>query len=39
MQQSLDVIIVGAGIIGVCIALELSRRGMRTVNIDKEAGG
>lgn len=37
MQKSYDAIIIGAGIIGACTALELSRRGMQTINIDKEA--
>lgn len=37
MQSKFDVIIIGAGIIGTCVALELSRRGMRTLNIDKQA--
>jgi len=35
MNQRYDVIVVGAGIIGCCIAFELSKRGLRTVNIDK----
>lgn len=35
MSQSYDVVIIGAGIIGAAIATELSRRGMRTLNIDK----
>ena len=30
-----DVIIIGAGVIGCAIALEMSRRGHRTLNIDK----
>ncbi len=32
-----DVIIIGAGVIGCALALELSRRGHRTLNIDKAA--
>ena len=32
---SADVIIIGAGVIGCALALELSRRGHRTVNVDK----
>ncbi len=35
MVESTDAIIIGAGIIGTSIALELARRGHRTVNIDK----
>lgn len=34
-STSLDVIIIGAGVIGCALALELSRRGHRTVNVDK----
>jgi sarcosine oxidase subunit beta len=30
-----DVVIIGAGVIGSAIALELARRGYRTVNVDK----
>ena len=29
-----DAIIIGAGIIGCCIAYELTKRGRRTLNID-----
>ena len=32
-----DVVIIGAGVIGCALALELSRRGHRTVNVDKAA--
>jgi sarcosine oxidase subunit beta len=35
MSKSYDAIIVGAGIIGACTAYELSRKGYRTLNIDK----
>lgn len=35
MSQSFDAVIIGAGVIGAAIATELSRRGRRTVNIDK----
>ena len=35
MADRYDAIIIGAGIIGVCIGLELSRRGWRTLNIDR----
>lgn len=34
-SASADVIIIGAGVIGCALALELSRRGHRTVNVDK----
>ncbi len=34
-DQDYDVIIIGAGVIGSAIALEMSRRGHRTLNIDK----
>ena len=37
MPQKKDVIIIGAGIIGTCIGLELSKRGLKTLNIDKLA--
>ena len=33
--DSADVIIIGAGVIGCALALELSRRGQRTINVDK----
>ena len=35
MAESYDAIIIGAGIIGACVGLELARRGHRTLNIDK----
>ena len=35
MAYSCDVIIIGAGIIGTCIAFELSKKGYKTLNIDK----
>ena len=35
MSDSYDAIIIGAGIIGGCTALELSKRGWRTLNLDK----
>jgi len=35
MGESYDAVIVGAGIIGACIGLELAKTGLRTVNIDK----
>lgn len=34
-EQSADVVIIGAGVIGCALALELSRRGHRTLNVDK----
>ncbi len=35
MQKGYDAIIIGAGIIGCCTAFELSKRGFKTLNIDK----
>jgi sarcosine oxidase subunit beta len=35
MERDTDAIIIGAGIIGAAVALELARRGYRTVNVDK----
>ena len=35
MAGNYDAIIIGAGIIGASIALELSRKGYRTLNLDK----
>ncbi|MDH3918421.1 MAG: FAD-binding oxidoreductase, partial [Rhodospirillales bacterium] len=35
MSKSYDAVIVGAGIIGACTAYELSKKGYRTLNIDK----
>src|ERR1700751_1151612 len=35
MSEEVDAIIIGAGVIGASIAFELSRRGYRTLNIDK----
>ena len=35
MSHQYDAIIIGAGIIGASIALELSRKGYRTLNLDK----
>ena len=34
MPNNYNAIIIGAGIIGCCIALELSRKGYRTLNVD-----
>ncbi|MDH3670396.1 MAG: FAD-binding oxidoreductase [Gammaproteobacteria bacterium] len=35
MADKYDAVIIGAGIIGACTAYELSRKGWRTLNIDK----
>ena len=35
MSKKYDAIIIGAGIIGCCVAFELSKRGKKTLNIDK----
>ena len=35
MRDSADAVIVGAGVIGSALALELSEQGYRTLNIDK----
>jgi len=35
MGQDYDAIVIGAGIIGGCTGLELTRRGFRTLNVDK----
>ena len=35
MKKDFDVIIIGAGIIGCCTAFELSKKGLKTLNIDK----
>jgi sarcosine oxidase subunit beta len=37
MNDTYDAIIIGAGIIGACTAYEMSRKGLRTLNIDKQA--
>jgi sarcosine oxidase subunit beta len=37
MKPNYDVVLIGAGIIGCCIAFELSKKGYTTLNIDKEA--
>ncbi len=34
MEQRYDALIVGAGIIGCCIAFELSKKGYKTINVD-----
>ena len=41
MSKAYDAIIIGAGIIGCCIAYEISKKGYRTLNIDFQpaAGG
>ena len=38
MSKNHDAIIIGAGIIGCCTALELARRGYRTLSVDKLHG-
>jgi len=35
MADEFDAIIIGAGVIGAAVALELSRKGYRTLNVDK----
>ena len=35
MSEKYDAIIIGAGIIGACIAFELSKKGYQTLNVDK----
>jgi sarcosine oxidase subunit beta len=37
-SQSADVIVIGAGVIGWSIGLELSRRGVSTINVDAYSG-
>lgn len=37
MKENYDVVLIGAGIIGCCIAFELSKKGYKTLNVDKEA--
>lgn len=36
MSKKVDVIVIGAGIIGACTAYELARKGYKTLNIDKQ---
>lgn len=40
MNKKVDAIIIGAGVIGACVAFELSKKGYKTLSIDKgpEAG-
>ena len=38
MQHDFDAIVIGAGALGAAIALELSKRGMSTVNVDRLSG-
>lgn len=35
MREDHDVIIIGAGVIGACLAFELSKAGLRTLSVDK----
>ena len=37
MNNKYDAIIIGAGIIGCCVAFELSKKGYKTLNVDKLA--
>ena len=38
MSDKYDAIIIGAGIIGACVGLELSKRGKKVLNVDKLSG-
>jgi len=38
MSERYDAIIIGAGVIGACVALELSRAGYKTLSLDKGGG-
>jgi sarcosine oxidase subunit beta len=38
MEKKYDAIVIGAGIIGACIGLELSKRGKKVLNVDKLGG-
>lgn len=38
MTQTYDAIIIGAGVIGSCTALEMARAGMKTLSVDKTGG-
>ena len=38
MARSADVVVIGAGVIGSSVALELARRGLRVIVVDKERG-
>ena len=35
MKSKYDAVIVGAGIIGCCVAFELAKKGYQTLNVDK----
>src|SRR5215831_3489451 len=35
MNRDADALIIGAGVIGAAVAFELSKRGLRTINIDR----
>jgi D-amino-acid dehydrogenase len=39
MSQSFDVAVFGAGIVGVCVALELQKRGVQTALLDRTTPG
>ena len=38
MTRHYDCVIIGAGVIGSCLALELARKGYRTLNLEKGPG-
>lgn len=37
MVKSYDAIIIGAGVIGACTAFEMAKKGLKTLNVDKNA--
>lgn len=37
MAKSYDAIIIGAGVIGACTAFEMAKKGLKTLNVDKNA--
>ena len=37
MNEEFDAVVIGAGVIGCSVALELARKGLRTVAVDKLA--
>ncbi len=38
MSKKYDAIVIGAGIIGACVGLELAKRGTKVLNLDKLSG-